>query len=180
MLLDMLLIQNSTLPWRCSYKIQINFCSHIYFKNVACCCILSLCSMPVGKNFTNVKWVTSKQFVLVLQQGCLNLRNNFADNIKENCGRVDSLKSDAEPLLCEHKFIIYFQAQKRNTSTPQYCNSVLINRKKKNPRELYHNTTPATTSQKGAGERGNLGEKKKSRRASNLILHIQNNKFYVM
>lgn len=180
MLLNMLLIQNSTLPWRCSYKIQINFCSHIYFKNVACCCILSLCSMPVGKNFTNVKWVTSKQSVLVLQQGCLNLRNNFADNIKENCGRVDSLKSDAEPLLCEHKFIIYFQAQKHNTSTPQYCNSVLINRKKK-IQGNFTITLPQPLLPRKVQEKGEiLGKKKKSRRASNLILHIQNNKFYVM
>lgn len=48
-----------------------------------------------------------------------------------------------------------------NTSTPQDCNSVLINRKKKikNPRELYCNTTPATTCQKGAAAGGNLGGK---------------------
>lgn len=109
--------------------------------------------------------VTSRQSILVLQQGCLDLWNNFADKVKKkNCGGIDSLKSDAEPLLlCKHKFIIYFQAQKHNTSTPPILQLCINKWGKiiKNPRELYHNTAPATTCQKSAAARGNLGKKEK-------------------
>lgn len=44
-----------------------------------------------------------------------------------------------------------------NTSTPQHCNSVLINGK--NQREPYHKTSPATTCQKDAAAGESLEKK---------------------
>lgn len=62
---------------------------------------------------------TSRQSVLVLQQGCLELRNKFCSYSTEKKKKTtEELKYEEEHLQWKYMFSSYFQAPKYNISTP--------------------------------------------------------------